>query len=68
MDKKNLIRSGIALVIGIAVIALGDAFLGPFAVRILNLSAIYIILALSLNLLVGFTGLFSLGQIGRAHV
>lgn len=64
MNKKNLIRSGIALLIGLAVIALGDAFLGPFAVRILNLSAIYIILALSLNLLVGFTGLFSLGHAG----
>jgi branched-chain amino acid transport system permease protein len=64
MDRKNLTRSAIALVAGLAVIALGDAFLGPFAVRILNLSAIYIILALSLNLLVGFTGLFSLGHAG----
>ncbi|MDX9957352.1 MAG: branched-chain amino acid ABC transporter permease [Clostridia bacterium] len=64
MNKKNLIRSAIALVVGIMVIGLGDAFLGPFAVRILNLSAIYIILALSLNLLVGFTGLFSLGHAG----
>lgn len=64
MNNKNLIRSAIALVVGILMISLGDAFLGPFAVRILNLSAIYIILALSLNLLVGFTGLFSLGHAG----
>ncbi len=64
MNKKNTIRAVVALTVGVAIIAIGDAFLGPFAVRILNLSAIYIILALSLNLLNGFTGLFSLGHAG----
>ncbi|TFG84246.1 MAG: branched-chain amino acid ABC transporter permease [Spirochaetales bacterium] len=57
---KNLI--GIAFLGG--ALALANTFLGPFELRILNLSAIYIILALSLNLLNGFTGLFSLGHAG----
>jgi len=51
-------------VVVIAAVTLADATLGRFTVRILNLSAIYIILALSLNLLNGFTGLFSLGHAG----
>ena len=35
-----------------------------YAVRIINLCGIYIILALGLNLINGFTGLFSLGHAG----
>ncbi len=68
MEKKTLSRNLIRNLAGLAflavLIAAGDAFLGPFAVRILNLSAIYIVLALSLNLVNGFTGLFSLGHAG----
>lgn len=64
MNKKNLLRSLVALLILVILIAVGNATLGPFAIRIINLSAIYIILALSLNLLNGFTGLFSLGHAG----
>lgn len=62
--KRNTLLSlaGIALLAG--AIAVADATLGRFSVRILNLSAIYIVLALSLNLLNGFTGLFSLGHAG----
>ena len=41
-----------------------DGHLGNYAMRILNLSAIYIVLSLSLNLANGFTGLFSLGCAG----
>ena len=37
---------------------------GPFSLRIFNLCGIYVILALSLNLINGFTGLFSLGHAG----
>jgi len=51
-------------VVVIAAVSLADATLERFTIRILNLSAIYIILALSLNLLNGFTGLFSLGHAG----
>ncbi len=36
----------------------------PYIVRILNLSAIYAIVSVSMNLVNGFTGLFSLGQAG----
>jgi branched-chain amino acid transport system permease protein len=41
-----------------------DLWLDTFAVRVLNLCAIYVVLALSLNLVNGFTGLFSLGHAG----
>lgn len=42
----------------------GDTSLSSYAMRILNLSAIYIVLSLSLNLVNGFLGLFSLGCAG----
>lgn len=55
-------------------IAAGLAFVGflvyadhnfdAFIVRVMSLSAIYVVLALSLNLVNGFTGLFSLGHAG----
>lgn len=38
--------------------------MGSYEMRILNMCAIYSILALSMNLVNGFTGLFSLGQAG----
>jgi branched-chain amino acid transport system permease protein len=49
-------------VAGFLVIA--DLFFDSFTVRILNMCAIYVVLALSLNLVNGFTGLFSLGHAG----
>lgn len=62
--KRNTILTIAGLVVLVTAVGLADAVLGRFTVRILNLSAIYIILALSLNLLNGFTGLFSLGHAG----
>ncbi len=62
--KRNTILTIAGLVVLVTVVGFADAVLGRFTVRILNLSAIYIILALSLNLLNGFTGLFSLGHAG----
>lgn len=41
-----------------------DRNLDAYNTRILNLCAIYVILALSMNLVNGFTGLFSLGHAG----
>ncbi len=38
--------------------------LDPYKLRILNLCGIYVVLGLSLNLINGFTGLFSLGHAG----
>lgn len=41
-----------------------DNLFGNFTLRVFNMCAIYIILSLSMNLLNGFTGLFSLGHAG----
>ncbi|MDR0375898.1 MAG: branched-chain amino acid ABC transporter permease, partial [Treponema sp.] len=63
LDKyKKMTVVAVAVYCAFIVIA-GNAF-GPFTLRIFNLGGIYIILALSLNLLNGFTGLFSLGHAG----
>ena len=61
--QKNLLTIVSVAAIGLFVIA-ADRFFGSFSLRIFNLCGIYIILALSLNLINGFTGLFSLGHAG----
>lgn len=61
--KKRLITlAGLALLI--LVIWWAQANLNSYTLRILNLAAINIICAMSLNLLFGFTGQFSLGHAG----
>jgi branched-chain amino acid transport system permease protein len=45
-------------------ILMADKTFGPYPLRIFNLCAIYIVLALSLNLTNGFTGMLSLGHAG----
>jgi branched-chain amino acid transport system permease protein len=65
LDKKTkriLNISGCAL--AAAFIFLANGLFSSFTLRIFNLCGIYIILALSLNLINGFTGLFSLGHSG----
>ncbi|WP_010263930.1 branched-chain amino acid ABC transporter permease [Treponema primitia] len=65
LDKKqNRTVSIIALILVVGFIILADRVFNSFSRRIFNLCGIYIILALSLNLLNGFTGLFSLGHSG----
>jgi branched-chain amino acid transport system permease protein len=66
-NKKTKLFLNILLIIVFAAIItlldtkkLGDAYIR----RILNLSAIYAIVSVSMNLVNGFTGLFSLGQAG----
>ncbi|MDR1248575.1 MAG: branched-chain amino acid ABC transporter permease [Treponema sp.] len=62
--KQNLTLSIIALcILGVFVFFANTVF-QAFHLRIFNLCGIYIILALSLNLVNGFTGLFSLGHSG----
>ncbi len=61
---RNAILTAAACAALAGLLALANARLGGYAMRILNLSAIYVVLALSLNLLNGFTGLFSLGSSG----
>ena len=63
LNKNNLIKIGLIMVTGI-VLAILNATLGRYQLRILNLAGIYIVLGLSLNLINGFTGLFSLGHAG----
>jgi branched-chain amino acid transport system permease protein len=65
-ERKNIktVLSIISLVILAGMMYLGQNYLTSFQVRILNLAAIYVILAVSLNLVLGFTGMFSLGHSG----
>jgi len=48
----------------VAFLAVADGLFDAFTLRVFNLCAIYVVLALSLNLVNGFTGLFSLGHAG----
>ena len=62
-NKKKIIN---VLLIGVIFLLLmfANNSLDSYKIRILNLCAIYTILALSMNLINGFTGLFSLGHAG----
>lgn len=48
----------------IIILAILSVVLGKYPMKIFNLCGIYVILALSMNLINGFTGLFSLGHAG----
>jgi len=61
--QKNIFTLILVLALA-AFVIVADKFFSPFVLRIFNLCGIYIILALSLNLTNGFTGLFSLGHAG----
>ena len=62
--KQKRICTIAALILIVAFVFAADRFFSSFTLRIFNLCGIYIILALSLNLINGFTGLFSLGHSG----
>ncbi len=65
MDPKTKIALNVASTMLLALfIRWAEGNLGGYSVQILNLVAINIILALSLNLIYGFTGMFSLGHAG----
>jgi branched-chain amino acid transport system permease protein len=65
MNKANATLLNLAAVGCLAVFLWGAGrFLDGYKVQIINLIAVNIILALSLNLIYGFTGLFSLGHAG----
>lgn len=63
MKKKIILSIGILCCL-IALLILAEVNLDSYLKRTLNVFAIYTILALSMNLVNGFTGLFSLGQAG----
>jgi branched-chain amino acid transport system permease protein len=62
--KQNITLNITALIILAVFVVLANTFFQAFYLRIFNLCGIYIILSLSLNLVNGFTGLFSLGHSG----
>jgi branched-chain amino acid transport system permease protein len=62
--KQRNVLTGIGIIVILGFIFFADKTFNPFPLRIFNLCGIYIILALSLNLVNGFTGLFSLGHAG----
>jgi branched-chain amino acid transport system permease protein len=62
--KRNHAMTLAALAVFVIFLFVVDQFFDSYTRRIINLCAIYIVLALSLNLLNGFTGLFSLGHAG----
>lgn len=64
LNQKKIIATFIALAIFIVFLATAPALLGSFELRIFNLCGIYVVLALSMNLINGFTGQFSLGHAG----
>jgi branched-chain amino acid transport system permease protein len=64
MPRKHLVCSLAAGAAFVALLFVADRFFDAFSLRVFNLCAIYVVLALSLNLVNGFTGLFSLGHAG----
>lgn len=62
--KKNTVFNIILIALVLGILILMNVFLDNYKVTVLNLCGIYIILALSMNLINGFTGLFSLGHAG----
>ncbi len=61
--KEQLLSAGILVIVAI-LIWLSQKYLDNYNLRILNLGAIYVTLGVSLNLIFGFTGQFSLGHAG----
>jgi len=62
-NKRHLLTL-LFFVVALLLIAFANGSVNSYIRRILNLCAIYTILGLSMNLVNGFTGLFSLGQAG----
>jgi branched-chain amino acid transport system permease protein len=55
-------RIGIALVLAVAMAALLPLWLGPYALRIVDVTLINVVIALGLNIILGFGGQISLAQ------
>jgi branched-chain amino acid transport system permease protein len=63
-DNLKKALTAVSCLAAVGIVFAADAFFGNFTLRVFNLCAIYIVLSLSMNLLNGFTGLFSLGHAG----
>ncbi|ABW20032.1 branched-chain amino acid ABC transporter permease [Alkaliphilus oremlandii] len=64
MKKKNTILTGLAVLLLLIYLIYANKNYDSYKIRVLNLCAIYAVLGLSMNLINGFTGLFSLGHAG----
>lgn len=64
MKKNEMIKIIIAIALTLVVVFVLNKVLDNYQRKVINLCAIYIILGLSMNLINGFTGLFSLGHAG----
>lgn len=64
MKKRDYYLTAISIILLIGFLYYADNNMDAYMVRILNLCAIYTVLGLSMNLINGFTGLFSLGHAG----
>lgn len=64
MKKRNIILTLASIGILIMFLIYADMNFDAYLLRILNLCAIYTVLGLSMNLINGFTGQFSLGHAG----
>lgn len=64
MKEKNKILNIVLIAIIFLILIATNNSLDSYKIRILNLCAIYTVLGLSMNLINGFTGLFSLGHAG----
>lgn len=62
--KRNILLTGGSILLLVAFLLYANQSFDSYQLRILNLCAIYTILGLSMNLINGFTGLFSLGHAG----
>lgn len=64
MKKKKTILTLVSIIVFAGILLILNITLDSYQLRIFNLCGIYVILALSLNLINGFVGLFSLGHAG----
>lgn len=64
MKRRDIILTISFIALIITFLFCADNIFDNYPLRLINLCAIYIILGLSMNLVNGFTGLFSLGQAG----
>lgn len=64
MRDRNKTLTIIFLIVAVAAIVIFNFTLDSYKLKILMLCGIYVILGLSMNLINGFTGLFSLGHAG----
>jgi branched-chain amino acid transport system permease protein len=62
--ERSHLYSAAAVLAFAGFLVVADLAFDAFTIRVLDLCAIYVVLALSLNLVNGFTGLFSLGHSG----